>query len=119
MDHILSATLELKDKFSAKIKSASSALKNFGSENKKAGSAVKDTANCIKDGVISLRNFAIAAGGLRVVSAAFSFLKSAYMGYVELDHALTKNKAIIGASAEETAKLKAQVLELCLLQQEK
>lgn len=41
------------------------------------------------------------------------------MGYVELDHALTKNKAIIGASAEETAKLKAQVLELCLLQQEK
>lgn len=112
MDHILSATLELKDKFSAKIKSASSALKSFESENKKAGSAVKDTANCIKNGVTSLRNFAIAAGGLRVVSAAFSFLKSAYTGYAELDHALTKNKAIMGASAEETAKLKAQVLEL-------
>lgn len=112
MDHILSATLELKDRFSAKIKSASSALKKFESENKKAGSAVKDTANCIKDGVTSLRNFAIAAGGLKVVSAAFSFLKNAYTGYAELDHALTKNKAIMGSSAKETAKLKAQVLEL-------
>lgn len=112
MEHILSATLELRDKFTANIKSAGSALKKFQNENRKTGSAVKNTANCIRDGVSSLRNFAIAAGGIKVASAAFGFLKNAYTEYAELDHALTKNKAIMGASAEETAKLKAQVLEL-------
>lgn len=112
MEHRLSATLELRDRFTAKIKAAGSALGGFTRENKKTGSAIKDTSESIKAGVTSLRNMAVAVGAFKVASATFGFVKSSYLGYAELDQVLTKNKAIMGASAEETAKLKAQVLEL-------
>lgn len=105
-EYQLSATLELKDRFTSKIKSASSALKNFENTHTNTGSVVRDTANCIQDSSKKIVNMAKAFGAVKVASATFGFLKSAYVGYAQLDHTLTKNKAIMGASALETSKLK-------------
>lgn len=112
MDHVLSATLELRDRFSSKIKSAGAALKVFQSENKKTGSAVKDTATCIQESAKSMKALAATFGGYKIATAAFSFLKDAYTGYAEFDNALTKNKAIMGANADEAAILKKQAMDL-------
>lgn len=112
MNHTLSATLELKDKFSSKIKAAGSALKAFQSENKKTGSAVKDTATCIQESARSMKALAATFGGYKIATAAFNFLKDAYTGYAEFDRALTKNKAIMGANVDEAAALKKQAMDL-------
>ena len=44
--------------------------------------------------------------------AVFDFVKDAYTGYAKLDAAITRNRGIMRASIEDTAKLKSQVLEL-------
>lgn len=112
MEHRLSATLELKDKFTTKIQSAKEKLLSFQATANKTGNAVKDTANCIKDNISLLSKFAIATGALKLGEAVFGFAKDIYTGYAELEQVLTKNKAIMGASAEESSRLKEQVKEL-------
>ena len=112
MEHRLSATLELKDKFTSQIKSASANLMKFKMEATKTGNAVKDTANCIKDSIGLLTKFAVVTGALKIGGAIFDFVKNIYVGYAELDQVLTKNKAIMGANIEESKLLKAQALEL-------
>lgn len=112
MEHKLSATLELKDRFTAQIKSANDNLMKFKIGATKTGNAVKDTANCIKDSIGLLTKFAVVTGALKIGGAIFDFVKNIYVGYAELDQVLTKNKAIMGANIEESKLLKAQALEL-------
>ena len=112
MEHVLSATLELKDKFSSKIKSASKELGSFSKNAISAKGAVKETADCIKSSFESLKNLAIGFGAFKGVMAVFDFVKDAYTGYAKLDAAITRNRGIMRASIEDTAKLKSQVLEL-------
>lgn len=112
MEHVLSATLELKDKFSSKIKSASKELGSFSKNAISAKGAVKETADCIKSSFENLKNLAIGFGAFKGVMAVFDFVKDAYTGYAKLDAAITRNRGIMRASVEDTAKLKSQVLEL-------
>lgn len=112
MEHVLSATLELKDKFSSKIKSASKELGSFSKNAISAKGAVKETADCIKSSFENLKNLAIGFGAFKGVMAVFDFVKDAYTGYAKLDAAITRNRGIMRASIEDTAKLKSQVLEL-------
>ena len=112
MEHVLSATLELKDKFSSKIKSASKELGSFSKNAISAKGAVKETADCIKSSFENLKNLAIGFGAFKGVMAVFDFAKDAYTGYAKLDAAITRNRGIMRASIEDTAKLKSQVLEL-------
>lgn len=112
MEHRLSATLELKDKFTSQIKSASANLMKFKMGATKTGNAIKDTANCISDSAKSISGSIKAFLGFNAGGIAFNFMKGTFQDYAELDQVLTKNKAIMGASAEESKILKAQVLEL-------
>ena len=112
MEHVLSATLELKDKFSSKIKSASKELGAFTKNTTHVKGAVKETADCIKSSFENLKNLAIGFGAFKGVMAVFDFVKDAYTGYAKLDAAITRNRGIMRASIEDTAKLKSQVLEL-------
>jgi len=112
LEHVLSATLELKDKFSSKIKSASKELGSFSKNAISAKGAVKETADCIKSSFENLKNLAIGFGAFKGVMAVFDFVKDAYTGYAKLDAAITRNRGIMRASIEDTAKLKSQVLEL-------
>ena len=112
MEHVLSATLELKDKFSSKIKSASKELGAFTKNTTHVKGAVKETADCIKSSFENLKNLAIGFGAFKGVMAVFDFVKDAYTGYAKLDAAITRNRGIMRASTEDTAKLKSQVLEL-------
>nr|DAI44748.1 MAG TPA: minor tail protein [Caudoviricetes sp.] len=112
MEHVLSATLELKDKFTSKIKSASKELGAFTKNTTHVKGAVKETADCIKSSFENLKNLAIGFGAFKGVMAVFDFVKDAYTGYAKLDAAITRNRGIMRASIEDTAKLKSQVLEL-------
>ena len=112
MEHRLSATLELKDKFTSQIKSASANLMKFKMGATKTGNAIKDTANCISDSAKSISGSIKAFLGFNAGGIAFNFMKGTFQDYAELDQVLTKNKSIMGASAEESKILKAQVLEL-------
>lgn len=137
MDYKLSATLELNDKFSAKIKTAggemlkfqghasrgSQKIRSFTSEvkglftgikkgTKQSTGAVRETADCIKNSLGAMRNFAVAMGAVKAVSAGFNFVKSAFTEYADFNQVLTKNKAIMGANANEAAALKKQAMDL-------
>ena len=112
MEHVLSATLELKDKFTSKIKSASKELGDFTKNTTMVKGAVKETAECIKNGLGNLNKLAIGFGAFKGIMAGFDFIKDSYLGYAKLDAAITRNRGIMRASAEDTAKLKSQVLEL-------
>jgi phage tail tape measure protein, TP901 family len=112
LEHVLSATLELKDKFTSKIKSASKELGAFTKNTTHVKGAVKETADCIKSSFENLKNLAIGFGAFKGVMAVFDFVKDAYTGYAKLDAAITRNRGIMRASIEDTAKLKSQVLEL-------
>ena len=112
MEHVLSATLELKDKFTSKIKVAGKELDKFTKKMHPIKSAVKETSESLRTGMSDLKNFAIAVGAFKLGSAVFSFIKDAYVGYAELEQVLTKNRAIMNASLEDSAKLKAQAMEL-------
>lgn len=120
-DYVLSASLELRDKFTTTIRSATSEFKKM---NGIVGNAVDNVkkkfkemnlaVNDIKGIQDKLNGFAKKATiGLVTGSGAVgAFLKSSYMGFVELDEQLTRNAAITSASTEEQAKLKKQVDEL-------
>ena len=120
-DYVLSASLELRDKFTTTIRSATSEFKKM---NGTVGNAVDNVkkkfkemnlaVNDIKGIQDKLNGFAKKATiGLVTGSGAIgAFLKSSYMGFVELDEQLTRNAAITSASTEEQAKLKKQVDEL-------
>ena len=112
MEHVLSATLELKDKFTSKIKSASKELGDFTKNTTMVKGAVKETAECIKNGLGNLNKLAIGFGAFKGIMAGFDFIKDSYLGYAKLDAAITRNRGIMRASAEDTTKLKSQVLEL-------
>lgn len=120
-DYVLSASLELKDKFTTTIESATSEFKRMDGI---IGSAVDNVkkkfkemnlaTNDIKGMQKSFNNFAKNASiGLLTGSGVLgAFLKSSYMGFVELDEQLIRNSAITSATAEEQEKLKKQVNEL-------
>ena len=119
MEHVLSATLELKDKFTSKIKSAGKELNNFTSSVQKNGDKVGGLASKLKGltgNFGGLTKGIIAAGAafgvFKGIMAGFDFIKDSYLGYAKLDAAITRNRGIMRASAEDTAKLKSQVLEL-------
>ena len=119
MEHILSATLELKDKFTSKIKSAGKELNNFTSSVQKNGDKVGGLASKLKGltgNFGGLTKGIIAAGAafgvFKGIMAGFDFIKDSYLGYAKLDAAITRNRGIMRASAEDTAKLKSQILEL-------
>ena len=119
MEHVLSATLELKDKFTSKIKSAGKELNNFTSSVQKNGDKVGGLASKLKglgENFGGLTKGIIAAGAafgvFKGIMAGFDFIKDSYLGYAKLDAAITRNRGIMRASAEDTAKLKSQVLEL-------
>ena len=121
-DYVLSASLELKDKFSSTI---TTAISDF----KKMGNVVGNTASSVKK---YIKNMNLSAKDIKGMQKSFNsiinmktvtgtlmgsgfiggFIKSSYMGYVYLNEQLTKNAAITGASAEEQAKLKKQVDDL-------
>ncbi len=119
MEHVLSATLELKDKFTSKIKSAGKELNNFTSSVQKNGDKVGGLASKLKGltgNFGGLTKGIIAAGAafgvFKGIMAGFDFIKDSYLGYAKLDAAITRNRGIMRASAEDTAKLKSQILEL-------
>ena len=120
-DYVLSASLELKDKFTTTIESATSEFKRvdgiIGSTVNNVKKKFKEmnlAANGIKGMQKSFNNFAknTTIGVVTGSGAVGAFLKSSYMGFVELDEQLTRNAAITSASAEEQAKLKKQVDDL-------
>ena len=119
MEHVLSATLELKDKFTSKIKSAGKELNNFTSSVQKNGDKVGGLASKLKGltgNFGGLTKGIIAAGAafgvFKGIMAGFDFIKDSYLGYAKLDATITRNRGIMRASAEDTAKLKSQILEL-------
>lgn len=121
-DYVLSASLELKDKFTTTIKSAVDEFKKMDTDIGSVTSAVKNkfkdlelnTSKGWKNMQSSVNNFVknAAIGMITGSGAVGAFLKSSYMGFVELDEQLTRNAAITSASTEEQAKLKKQVDEL-------
>lgn len=121
-DYVLSASLELRDKFTTTIRSAVDEFKRMDTDIGSITSAVKNkfkdlelnTSKGWKNMQSSVNNFAknAAIGIVTGSGAVGAFLKSSYMGFVELDEQLTRNAAITSASAEEQAKLKKQVDEL-------
>ena len=112
MEHVLSATLELKDKFTSKIKSASKELGAFTKNTTHVKGAVKETADCIRNSLETLNKLTIGFGAFKGVMAGVDFIREAYTGYAKLDAAITRNRGIMRASVEDTQKLKSQVLEL-------
>lgn len=102
---ILSAVLELKDKFTSTITNARSQFKNLNGEVNSFKSSINKTSDIITNSIAGI------AGGVTVGSTV-KFLKDSYMGYVELNEQLIKNSAITGASASEQAILKQQINEL-------
>lgn len=121
-DYVLSASLELKDKFTTTIRTAVNEFKQMGTDIDSVTSAVKkkfkdlelDTAKGWKNMQSSVNGFVknTAIGMVTGSGLVGAFLKSSYMGYVDLNEQLTKNTAITGASVEEQAKLKKQVDDL-------
>ena len=85
MEHRLSATLELKDKFTSQIKSASANLMKFKMGATKTGNAIKDTANCISDSAKSISGSIKAFLGFNAGGIAFNFMKGTFQDYAELD----------------------------------
>ena len=119
MDYGLSATLELKDKFSVNIKNAKYNLNNFTTSVEKNTDKVGGLASKLKGlgenfGGLTKGIMAGAAafGVFKGVMAGYDFIKDSYLSYAKLDAAITRNRGIMRASAEDTAKLKSQILEL-------
>lgn len=118
-DYVLSAALELKDKFSSTIQSAHNKFKNMDNDITSVASSIKTSLKNISATDISgfqksANNF-IAKGVLGLVTGGSMLgmaLKSSYMGYVDLNEQLTRNNAITGANAKEQEILKNQVSDL-------
>lgn len=115
-NYILSAALELQDKFSSKIKSASTSFKNFSSqvktESASMGSSLKDLGNQLginsKGAISSFRT--VERYGKIATAATVAFTGKSYLGWVDLEDQLLRNAAITGATAKEQEKLNKQVI---------
>lgn len=118
MDYGLSATLELKDKFTTTLKSANQGLNKFVGETVKSGSKVDSLSSKLKgfkENLLSTKGILMAGAGVAAfkgIMAGVDFIREAYTGYAKLDAAITRNRGIMRASVEDTQKLKSQVLEL-------
>ncbi len=114
-NYILSAALELQDRFSSKIKSASTSFKNFSSqvktESASMGSSLKELGNQFginsKGAISSFRT--VERYGKVAGAAVTAFTGKSYLGWVELEDQLLRNAAITGASAKEQERLNKQV----------
>lgn len=118
-DYVLSAALELKDKFSSTIQSAHSKFKNMDNDITAVASSIKTSLKNISatdiSGFQKSANSFIAKGVLGLVTGGSMLgmaVKSSYMGYVDLNEQLTRNNAITGANAKEQEILKNQVSDL-------
>ena len=101
MEHVLSARLELKDKFTAVI---SKAEKGLAGLYQKAKSMNWETVNS------GLNKFgAVAVGGLAGLGAIAG---SSLSAFADLEDQVRRNKAIMGATAAEENMLMAQTREL-------
>lgn len=117
-NYILSAALELQDRFSSKIKSASTSFKNFSSqvktESASMGSSLKDLGNQLginsKGAISSFRT--VERYGKIATAATVAFTGKSYLGWVDLEDQLLRNAAITGASAKEQALMNSQVKQL-------
>lgn len=115
-NYILSAALELQDKFSSKIKSASTSFKNFSSqvktESASMGSSLKDLGNQLginsKGAISSFRT--VERYGKIATATTVAFTGKSYLGWVDLEDQLLRNAAISGATAKEQEKLNKQVI---------
>lgn len=101
MEHVLSARLELKDKFTAVINKAEKGLAGL---YQKAKSMNWETVNS------GLNKFgAVAIGGLAGIGAIAG---SSLTAFADLEDQVRRNKAIMGATAAEENMLMAQTREL-------
>lgn len=101
MEHVLSARLELKDKFTAVINKAEKGLAGL---YQKAKSMNWETVNS------GLNKFgAVAIGGLAGIGAIAG---SSLSAFADLEDQVRRNKAIMGATAAEENMLMAQTREL-------
>ena len=101
MEHVLSARLELKDKFTSVI---SKAEKGLAGLYQKAKSMNWETVNS------GLNKFgAVAIGGLAGIGAIAG---SSLTAFADLEDQVRRNKAIMGATAAEENMLMAQTREL-------
>ena len=101
MEHVLSARLELKDKFTAVINKAEKGLAGL---YQKAKSMNWETVNS------GLNKFgAVAIGGLAGIGAIAG---SSLTAFADLEDQVRRNKAIMGATAVEENMLMAQTREL-------
>ncbi|MGL5050756.1 MAG: phage tail tape measure protein, partial [Fusobacteriaceae bacterium] len=113
-NYALSASLRLKDEFTRTIRSARN---QFGSlsksyrQNAEAFSAyqkkMKGNLDSFNKGIGKVKTVAMGVGG--ALTAAVGV---AYNSYVDLNYQLTKNQAIMNASAEDAGKLTKQVKDL-------
>lgn len=110
--YVLSATLALKDQFSATISSAASKFKKMDNDISAVASSIKKSIKEISVQDIKSAQFKMNAGIAAIGTGAAYTLKSFYMGYVDLNEQLTRNNAITGTSVDEQALLKKQVEEL-------
>lgn len=112
MEHQISATLELRDRFTTKIRSATSKLKDFSKSAKNTNNSIRNTANCLQKTAGSIKSFAVGIGGFMAVKSAVGFMGSTLNSFAELEDQVRRNKAIMGASAVEEAKLMEQTKKL-------
>lgn len=103
MEHRLSATLELKDRFTTTLRAATSQLHTF-SKN----------AERIKGGLTNVTRSMerMAIGGSIMGVGVVAGLKSSFMAFADLEDQVKRNKAIMGASAVQEAALMEQTKNL-------
>lgn len=103
MEHRLSATLELKDRFTTTLRAATSQLHTF-SKN----------AERIKGGLTNVTRSMerMAIGGSIMGVGVVAGLKSSFMAFADLEDQVKRNKAIMGASAAQEAALMEQTKNL-------
>lgn len=111
-NYILSAVLELKDKFSSNIQKATNEfgkMSNSIDKNvKKSKSSLDQMSSGFDKAALGIKTFITTA----IAGAATKFIKDSYSGYLELNDQLTRNAAITGANAKDQAEMTQQVKEL-------
>lgn len=111
-NYILSAALELKDKFSTNIQKATGQFDKMSNSIGKSARKSQTTLNQMNDSfdkaALGIKTFVTTA----VAGATTKFIKDSYMGYVELNDQLARNAAITGANTKDQAEMTQQVKEL-------
>lgn len=111
-NYILSAALELQDKFSTNIQKATGQFDKMSNSIGKSAGKSQTSLNQMSAGfdraALGIKTFVTTAA----TGAATKFIKDSYMGYVDLNDQLARNAAISGANAEEQAIMTQQVKEL-------